>query len=95
MLEAGITVQPLYVWEVLKKKLQAQGVKEIKASNGQIYNLNEWAGHFTSQTFEVENKLEDVARQIEKEKGSKQKLGEIQKGTPITSGGGGQETRLK
>ena len=98
MLNAGIEIQPLHVWEIIKKKLLDAGVQEIKISKNNVLNLNMEAGDYASDAYGVEEKVRDAAKQLNLEWKVKQELSGVGKGTIIRrrkKGGKIEETRLK
>ena len=67
MIEAGIEIEPLHVWPILHEKLREAKVEGIKIGR-EYYDLNMWAGEFAKGAHEVKEKLESVARKINREK---------------------------
>ncbi|MFD4139665.1 hypothetical protein [Streptomyces sp. NPDC058572] len=59
MVQAGVTIAPLQIWEVLKAKLKADGAKEIRAG-GQRWDIEEYADQFAAHEKEVIDKLNKV-----------------------------------
>jgi hypothetical protein len=67
MHNAGIQLNALKVWKVIKSKLQAAGVKEIGVG-GRIYNLEEWTGSFASEEASMRVMVEDALEKVRSQK---------------------------
>ena len=76
MYDAGIELDVLNVWGVIKEKLQAEGVVEIQIGK-KHYDLNMTFGSFESEAAGVKELLEEAIRKIKAEK----QLSDVHKGT--------------
>jgi Domain of unknown function (DUF4157)/APOBEC-like N-terminal domain len=63
MQNAGIELNALKIWDVIKQKLQAAGVQELQLGK-EYYDLNQWTGDFESKQAEVQGLLESAEREL-------------------------------
>ena len=71
MHKAGIHLDVLQIWSVLRSKLKAAGVEEIQLGREYFVNLNQWTGDYESKEAEVQELLSDVLREVNQVPGAK------------------------